>query len=111
WPIVRSGVPAGNLFPIGVTAITWTVTDYFGNSVSKTQKVTVNDTEKPVLNVPASQTYTIPSGQSSLVVSDAQLGSYTATDNSGAATVARTGVPTGNVFPLGATAITYTATD
>src|SRR5262249_18284108 len=57
WPIVRSGVPAGNLFPIGVTTVTWMVTDFFGNSVSKTQKVTVNDTEKPVLSVPASQTY------------------------------------------------------
>ena len=31
------GVPAGNLFPIGVTTITWTATDVFGNQTIRTQ--------------------------------------------------------------------------
>src|SRR5262249_52525281 len=39
--VTRSGVPAGNLFPIGVTIITWTATDIFGNQTVKTQKITV----------------------------------------------------------------------
>ena len=35
-----------------------------------------------------------------------------ATDNSGSAvTIVRTGVPSGNIFPLGKTTITFTATD
>ncbi|HEX7227225.1 MAG TPA: HYR domain-containing protein, partial [Candidatus Binatia bacterium] len=45
------------------------------------------------------------------VVTDEQLGTATATDNSGSVSVARSGVPTGNVFPVGTTTITYTATD
>ncbi|HEX4527110.1 MAG TPA: PKD domain-containing protein [Gaiellaceae bacterium] len=111
WPIVRSGVPAGNLFPIGVTTVSWTATDYFGNTVVKTQKITVLDAEKPVLTTPSSQTLTIPSSQSSVVITDAQLGTATATDNSGAVTLVRSGVPAGNSFQLGTTTITYTATD
>ena len=46
-----------------------------------------------------------------LVISDAVLGSATATDNSGSVSISRTGVPAGNFFPVGTTIITYTATD
>ena len=35
-------------FPIGVTSVTWTVTDTFGNAVSRIQVVTVLDIEPPV---------------------------------------------------------------
>jgi len=45
------------------------------------------------------------------VVSEAQLGTATATDNAGSVSIARSGVPTGNNFPVGTTTITYTATD
>ena len=40
--------PIGNVFPIGVTSVTWTVTDTFGNAISAVQLVTVNDVEAPV---------------------------------------------------------------
>jgi len=46
--IVSSGNDAPLQFPIGVTIITYTVTDTFGNSTSKTQSVTVVDVEPPV---------------------------------------------------------------
>jgi hypothetical protein len=46
--IVSSGNDAPLQFPIGVTVITYTVTDTFGNSTSKTQSVTVVDVEPPV---------------------------------------------------------------
>jgi hypothetical protein len=109
--VARSGVPAGNLFPIGVTTITWTATDIFGNQVTKTQTVTVVDTQSPSLTAPPNVTRIVAAGTSSLVVTDAELGTASASDNSGAVTVVRTGVPAGNVFPLGTTTITYTATD
>ena len=109
--MIRSGVPAGNIFPIGVTMITWTATDVFGNVTTKTQKITVTDTQKPVLTVPPAVTVTVSSTQTSTFISDAQLGSASATDSAGAVTIVRTGVPTGNIFPLGKTTITYTATD
>ena len=46
--ISSSGNNAPIQFPIGVTIVTYTVTDTFGNSVSKTQSVTVLDIEPPV---------------------------------------------------------------
>ncbi|MCH1473648.1 MAG: gliding motility-associated C-terminal domain-containing protein, partial [Bacteroidia bacterium] len=36
-------------FPIGVNIVTYTVTDTFGNSTSKTQTVTVIDNQKPII--------------------------------------------------------------
>jgi hypothetical protein len=109
--LTRSGVPAGNVFGIGTTTITWTATDIFGNATVRTQKVTIADTERPVLTVPAGITLTITGTQSSVVIGDAQLGAATATDNSGPVTIVRSGVPAGNAFPVGTTTITYTATD
>jgi hypothetical protein len=38
--VTRSGVPEGNLFLVGVTTITWTATDVFGNQSTATQTVT-----------------------------------------------------------------------
>jgi len=109
--VTRSGVPAGNLFAIGVTTITWTATDVFGNTTTKTQTVTVTDNQAPTLTAPPNVIRTVAPGTTSVVVSDAELGSATASDNSGSVTVVRTGVPAGNSFPLGTTTITYTATD
>jgi Ca2+-binding RTX toxin-like protein len=107
----RTGVPVGNIFPIGVTTITYTATDVFKNQTVKTQTVTVSDLEKPVLTVPASWTFTLPAGQATMTVTDAQLGAATATDNSGSVTITRTGLPAGGVFAIGTTTITYTAKD
>ena len=45
----RSGVPAGNFFPIGTTIITYTATDGEGNTNSATQSVTVIDDTPPVI--------------------------------------------------------------
>ena len=44
-------------------------------------------------------------------VSDAELGTATAADECGDVSITRTGVPPGNIFPLGTTTITYTAVD
>ena len=109
--VTRSGVPAGNLFTIGVTTITWTATDVFGNQTTKTQTVTVTDNQAPSLTAPPNVARTVPAGTTSIVLTDAELGSATVSDNSGSVTVVRTGVPAGNVFALGTTTITYTATD
>ena len=49
---------------------------------------------------------TIAATQSSVVITDAQLGTATATDNAGSVTIVRSGVPAGNVFPVGKTTIT-----
>ena len=110
--VTRTGVPEGNLFPIGTTTITYTATDPSGNSVTATQTVTVTDNTPPSLSVPAD--LTLETGESAagcgMAVSNASLGTASASDNC-SATLDRTGVPEGNLFPIGITTITYTATD
>ncbi len=110
--VIRTGVPAGNNFPVGTTVITYQAKADL--SVTATQIVTVIDNTPPVLNVPGAVTaYTGPGATScDTVVSDATLGTATATDNCpGIGAISRTGVPSGNVFPVGTTTINYSVTD
>jgi len=104
--------PLSAAFPKGVTTITWVATDAHGNTASAAQQVTVNDTENPEVTAPAGLNPSTGPGASvcGVSVSDATLGSATASDNC-AVSVERTGVPAGNFFPVGTTTITYTATD
>ena len=64
-----------------------------------------------MLAVPPNMSGQVARHGPSIVVTDAELGTASATDNSGSVTIVRTGVPAGNVFPVGTTTITYTATD
>jgi hypothetical protein len=112
--INRTGVPSGNNFPLGTTTITYSVTDANGNSSSATQTVTVIDNTVPVITTPANVTaYTGPGAAScGTVVGDATIGTASATDNCpGVGAISRTGVPAGNVFPVGTTTINYSVTD
>jgi len=113
--VVRSGVPAGNIFPTGTTVITYTAQDAAGNTTTGTQLVTVTESPAipPTITAPANVTVFTGAGATSCgtVVSDATLGNATASDNCAGVTVMRTGVPAGNVFPVGSTSVTYTATD
>jgi hypothetical protein len=112
--VSRSGVPSGNSFPVGTTTITYSVTDAHGNSGSATQTVTVIDNTVPVITAPANVTAYTGAGATSCgtVVSNATIGTATATDNCpGVGAVSRTGVPSGNVFPVGTTTINYSVTD
>jgi hypothetical protein len=115
--ISRTGVPPGNFFPTGTTTITYTATDAAGNSATATQTVTVTEDPAvpPTVTAPADVTLYTGAGATScgVTVSDlnATLGTATANDNCPGVTVARSGVPAGNFFPVGDTTVTYTATD
>ena len=78
-----------------------------------TVSITVNDTLAPTVTAPANVTVNTGAGATSCgtLVTEVQLGAATAADNSGGVSVARDGVPSGNIFPVGTTTITYTATD
>ncbi|HEV2901845.1 MAG TPA: HYR domain-containing protein, partial [Gaiellaceae bacterium] len=106
---ITNDAPAA--LPLGQTTVTWLVTDATGNSASAIQLVTVVDDDAPTLTAPASITVLSDPGTVSAVILDAALGTATASDNAGPVTMTRSGVPTGNLFPLGKTTITYTATD
>jgi hypothetical protein len=82
-------------------------------SSAATVSITVNDTVAPVINAPANVTVNTGAGATTCgaVVTEAQLGTATATDNAGSVSINRSGVPAGNAFPVGTTTITYTATD
>jgi len=110
--VSRTGVPAGNNFPVGTTVVTYTATDASGNTAQATQNVTVTDDTAPIITAPGPVTLFTGPGATScdVTVSDLNttLGAGSATDNCPGVTWARSG---GNVFPLGNTTVTYTATD
>jgi hypothetical protein len=114
--VTRTGVPAGNIFPVGNTTVTYRATDKSGNFTEDTQIVTVNDNTPPVVTAPAAVTLFTGPGATSCGVNvsnlDGTLGIGTATDNCpGVGAVTRSGVPAGNNFPVGTTTLTYSATD
>jgi hypothetical protein len=53
---------APGAFPIGVTTVTWTVTDNSGNTATCTQNVTVTDNVNPTISCPAAVAATTNSG-------------------------------------------------
>ncbi|HEX7177031.1 MAG TPA: PxKF domain-containing protein [Pyrinomonadaceae bacterium] len=107
-------------YPIGTTHITWTATDTSnGLSSTCTQKIIVtsdtcaDDETDPAINAPPDvllDTQAEQTGVCGLIVPESQLGTPDVSDNC-VVNVARTGVPAGNFFPIGATTVTYTATD
>ena len=112
--VIRTGVPAGNIFPVGATTITYTAKADI--TVTRTQIVTVVDNTLPVVTAPGPVTlYTGPDATTcGVTVSnlDTTFGTGSATDNCpNVGAVTRSGVPAGNVFPVGPTTLTYSATD
>lgn len=111
--VSQSSSGAGSAASPLVIVRTYTATDSHGNSSSAVQTITVIDPVPPTFTfVPGNVTaYTGPGATTcGTVVSDATLGTATASDNC-SVTVTRSGVPAGNTFPKGNTTITYTATD
>jgi len=96
---------APDLFQLGVTTVTWTVTDASDNVATATQTVTVVDTTAPELTAPADVTVEQASADGTAV----ELGTPQVSDICDAAPVVTNDAPA--VFPLGTTEVTWTATD
>lgn len=57
--VTRTGVPAGNFFPVGTTTITYVAKDRAGNtSAPVTQKVTITENTPPSIKAPPDESYT-----------------------------------------------------
>ena len=99
---------SGDAFPVGTTTVTYTATDVNGNTATCSFNVVVADTEIPgVVNCPVDITVNNDPGLCSAVVN------YTAptvTDNCSGATISGSH-NSGDAFPLGTTAVTYSALD
>lgn len=108
--VSRQGVPAGHLFPVGTTTITYTATDLGGNITTATQLVTVVDTTPPAISTAALD---VTTGEGLCTATIESLGT-TAADQCGGTTLTGTrsdGAPLGEPFPLGSTSITWLAVD
>ena len=122
-------VPLTDPYPTGTTGITWTVTDSYGRTATCTQRIVVHspcatDTEAPVIvacgplgaQTGTACAVTANTGPNSttcgvaLSPSDDDLGTPAVSDDC-SATVTISGLPPGNLFPVGNTTLTYTATD
>jgi len=104
--ITRTGIPANFVFPTGTTTITYTATDAAGNTATGIQLVTVTESPAVPPTVAAPLDVSVNTGP------DATLGTATTSDNGcPGVTVTRSVLPAGNLFPVGVTLITYTATD
>ncbi len=100
-------------YPKGTTSVTLMVANSQGGSSQCTGTVTVVDNTPPSIIAPAAVTaYTGPESIScEAVVDDATLGTVMGSDNCPGVTITQSGIPSGNIFPVGTTTITYTATD
>ncbi|WP_375559725.1 HYR domain-containing protein [Bernardetia sp. OM2101] len=110
---------ANQVFNVGITTVTWTATDVNGNiSNSDDFTVTVSDNQLPLLTAQADFTRNADTGNCSFINTDIPNG--TATDNCTVASYSYvlTGATTGTVttlanqvFNVGTTTVTWTATD
>ncbi len=104
-----SGLEPGEIFPVGTTTVSFTVTDDSGNSSSCSFDVIVTDSETPVIEEINDITQNSNEGICGAVVDFAEVN---ATDNCGIETVEITeGLASGSEFPVGTTTVTYTVTD
>ncbi len=105
---ISSDHQSGDLFPVGTTTVTYTATDAHGNSSNSSFTVTVTDDENPViLGTPANITQTNDAGVCGAKVN---WTAATATDNCPGVTIS-SDHQSGDLFPVGTTTVTYTATD
>lgn len=101
---VTSNAPAS--FPVGVTTVTWTAVDQYGNTSTKEQLITVSDNQKPLIKAPAAVSVVNDNGTCGAEISS--LGTPEVSDNCGIATITNN-APT--IFPIGSTTVVWTVTD
>ena len=103
-PTVTNDAPVGG-FSLGATTVTWTATDSSGNMATATQVVTVQDTTPPTIAAPYFVVAEATGPQTTL-----DTGTATAADAVDPNPTVTNDAPAGG-FPLGATTVTWTATD
>ncbi|MCZ6796254.1 MAG: HYR domain-containing protein [Planctomycetota bacterium] len=98
---------APDVFPLGVTTVTWTAADEAGNRSMCVQEVTVVDSQGPEITCPAALTVEANAGCAFV----GETGSAVATDNCSAPESMTLTSEAPAAFPLGVAMVTWTATD
>jgi hypothetical protein len=108
-----SGLPSGNIFPIGNTTVTCTATDTSGNSSSATFAVIVRDTTAPSITAPPPITVEATGPDGAAVQYGTNQGNSCSASDVASPNLAfsYSGPQSGSTFPIGTTFITCTATD
>jgi len=101
-PSISNNAP--DVFPLGETTVTWTATDYSGNSASATQTVTIVDTTSPELTMPEDVMISAFSLEKQVEIGEAQ-----AYDLAGSTLTITNDAP--DTFPLGDTVVTWNVSD
>lgn len=104
--IVSITSDAPQSFPVGVTKVTWTAVDVYGNTSTKEQLITVTDNEKPTIQAPGGVSVVNDNGTCGATITS--LGTPSTSDNCGVATITNNAPA---VFPIGTTTVTWTVTD
>jgi hypothetical protein len=109
---IRSdGLALTEPYPVGVTTITWNISDTNGNAAAPViQTITVNDTEAPVISTNGNQTVSADAGLCTAVVTV----SASATDNCAVGEpvgIRSDGLALTEPYPVGVTTITWTVSD
>jgi gliding motility-associated-like protein len=100
---MTSTIQSGTFFPIGSTVVLYTATDASGNQAHCSFVVTVTDLEAPSI---------ICSGDISSCDPTVTYANPSATDNCDVSSLLmKTGLPSGSIFPIGTTIISFEATD
>src|SRR5690606_20756002 len=105
--VVTSSHNPGDTFPIGVTTVTYTITDAAGLTNSCSFNVTVNDTENPTIACPGNITVSNDTGNCDAVVT---WTAPTGADNCTSFMVTSSH-NSGDTFSIGTPIVTYTITD
>jgi len=99
---------ASDTYNVGTTTVTFTATDANSNVSTCALQVTVEDTQDPTISCPSDITRSVFPGTPGDTISYA---TPTVTDNCTATPSLTAGLASGSTFPLGTTAVTWTATD
>jgi hypothetical protein len=112
WPPTSADLTLHHTFAVGTHTVEVVVSDGEADAVSCTTTVNVTDTTAPTITAPSNiHAATGTTAMCGVVIDDSVLGSAVASDTCGSVSVTRSGVPAGNIFPVGETVLTHTATD
>ena len=106
----------GAEFPVGITPVTWTITDINGHNAECGYNIEVIDNQDPVVTCASPEvSYNMDPGECSYTVPDTGLDPVLVDDNCGITSVVNNFNGTSSLenaeFPVGVTTVTWTITD